>query len=76
MAKMLKVRCTWVDRPTANGYMSGMVFEAQEHPYEDGFFVRGKLLWCRRKDEKHLIPKDTGAGMPLKGNLWHFEWVK
>ena len=75
MAKMLKVRCTWVERATANGYMPGMVFEAQEHPYEDGFFVRGKLLWCRRNDAKRLNPRDTD-GIPLKGNLWHFEWVE
>ena len=76
MAKMLKVRCTWVDALLANGYKPGMVFEAQEHPYEDGFFVRGKLLWCRRKDAKRFNSTDRAMGMPLKGNLWHFEWVE
>lgn len=58
---MAKVRCTWVDRPTINGFEVGMVFEAEE--VSEGFFTINSLVWARRK-------------LPFDGKLWKFELVE
>ena len=75
---MAKVRCVWVDGPTSCGYVPGMVFEKIESGHQN-FFVRGKLLWARKKDLKNIkkgIGRCPQEVLPFNGNLWRFEIVE
>lgn len=79
---MAKVRCTWVDRPTINGFEVGMVFEAEK--VSEGFFTLTGLVWAKRKSAKKMaayvaskIPvKPTMHTLPFDGKLWKFELVE
>lgn len=82
MAKMLKVRCTWVDIPAANGFEAGMVFEVEG--VSEGRFTLVGLVWAKRKSYKKMADcvdrvsreKPTLHNLPFDGNLWKFKLVE
>lgn len=51
---MAKVRCTWVDRPTLNGFEVGMVFEAEK--VSEGFFTLTSLVWANGNPPRKWLP--------------------